>query len=74
MTDTGYATYLDPRLQPAEEPESNDMDCFGRCSHAEACERLYKRCIDAREHYGWLEDMARFLACEWCDEYEDRGE
>ena len=67
----GYATYQDQRLQPVDIPENNDLECFEVCTHARACERLYKRCVDARQHFGWLDDMVRYLACEVCDEFEE---
>lgn len=67
----GYQTYQDPRLQPTEEPDTDAVECLQRCAHGGACERIYRRCIDARRKFGWLEDMARFLACDRCDAYEE---
>lgn len=67
----GYATYQDPRLAPPEEHEPTPIEWMEGCAHSAACERLWRRLVDARDYMGWADDMARSLGCgEGCEAME----
>ena len=62
MTDAGYTSYQDPRLQP-EEPCKHDI-----CIHRHACLRQYERCRGEVRR----EDEPFALGCAECAEMEER--
>ena len=75
MTDSGYGSYQDSRLQPPDEAEMTPTDCMEECVHAEACraqlERLRGYDVNEDAAY-WMDTLATDLGCgEDCDEYDD---
>lgn len=65
MAESGYASYLDPRLQPPEEQEETPQEVMERCDHCNACLRLC-----AMLHYG-SDDPWDVMECVDCDYWEE---
>lgn len=74
MPDTGYETYLDPRLAPPDEREPTPGECFDICAHSGACRRvleLFEGPVN-EDRFGWEDELAARLDCGSCDEWGDR--
>lgn len=57
------------QLEPPPEEERTAREWMEDCTHCKACQRAYLMGID-REHRGWIDDAARLLRCQECEEWE----
>lgn len=77
MTDSGYESYQDSRLQPpdidAPTEEETSVGSYHTCSHRHACLRMLKlkNITDFELMQPDDEEIADYLGCEWCEEYDD---
>lgn len=70
--------YAEPTWEELEamSGEPTPAEVCERCNHQGACARVYEllalggEAIDTSEH-GWMDELARALGCEGCDEWEE---
>jgi hypothetical protein len=70
----GYTDYNDPRLQPSDVGDDEDMtpaECWARCVHGDACRAVLCR-VNGR-YYSGDGEVATVMGCAECNEWEDMG-
>ncbi len=70
--------YAEPTWEEldAMSPDPTPGDCYEGCAHQGACTRTYEALLLGGESVntealGWVDDLARTLGCEGCDEWEE---
>lgn len=62
--------YEQPTWDELREPEPTAYECWCECTHQDACRRVYEMFRMAVEGREKLADMAEWLECNECEEFE----